>query len=144
VVQGRTRAASRSRAYPVSVTLDRSIQPRCNIGPDEIARRRRSALVLSAVAVVVAVALVAFHVPAVGRLALFPFAAGAGVAWMQVVHRFCVAFGAFGLENFGRLGEEHKVDRAQAAVDRRRAAQLMLEGALIGALVTLAVVVAPV
>jgi hypothetical protein len=126
------------------VTLDRSIGPRCNIGPYEIARRRRSAIVFTGVAAVVAVALVAAHVPPAGRLLLFPFAAGAAVNWLQVVHRFCVAFGAFGIENFGRLGEEVKVDPAQRAADRRRVAQLVLEGSLIGAIVTLALVAAPV
>jgi hypothetical protein len=126
------------------VTLERSIGPRCNIGPDEIARRRRSSIVFSVVAAVVAVALVVSHVGPIGRLAIFPFAAGAAVNWLQVVHRFCVAFGAFGLENFGRLGEEHGVDAAQRAADRRRAAQLILEGGLIGALVALALAVAPV
>ena len=126
------------------MTLDRSIGPRCNIGPYEVARRRRSAIVFSIVAAVVGVGLLAADVPAAGRLVLFPFAAGAGVNWMQVVHRFCVAFGALGLENFGRLGSEIHVDAVQRAADRRKAAQLVLEGSLIGALATLAFVALPI
>jgi hypothetical protein len=126
------------------VTLDRSIGPRCNIGPAEIARRRRSAIAFTVVAGLVAVALVAFHVPPAGRLLMFLFATGAAINWLQVVHRFCVAFGTFGLENFGRLGEEIRVDPAQRAADRRKVAQLLVEGSLIGAVVTLALVVAPV
>ena len=125
------------------MTLDRSIGPRCNIGPAEIARRRRSAIVFTIVAALVAVALVAADVPPAGRLVLFLFATGAAINWLQVVHRFCVAFGALGIENFGRLGEETKVDRAQRAADRRRVVQLVLEGSLIGAVVTLAFVIAP-
>jgi hypothetical protein len=125
------------------VTLDRSIGPRCNIGPAEIARRRRSAIVFTVIAAVVAVALVAFHVPPVGRLILFPFATGAAITWLQVVHRFCVAFGAFGLENFGRLGGEVRVDTEQRAADRRRALQLVLEGSVIGAVVTVMELVSP-
>ena len=117
--------------------------PRCNIGPDEIARRRRSAIVFTAVAALVAVALVASDLPALGRLILLPFATAAAITWLQVVHRFCVAFGAFGIENFGRLGGEVKVDTAQRAADRRRAAQLVLEGSLIGAVVTLVLLVSP-
>lgn len=126
------------------MTLDRSIGPRCNIGPAEIARRRRSAIAFTGLAALVAVALVVGDVPAAGRLLLFPFAAGAAVNWLQVVHRFCVAFGAIGIENFGRLGQEVRVDPEQRAADRRRVAQLVLEGSLIGAVVTLAVVLAPV
>lgn len=125
------------------MTLDRSIGPRCNIGPAEIARRRRSAVVFTAVAAVVAVGLVAAHVSPVGRLVLFPFAAGAAVNWLQVVHRFCVAFGALGIENFGPRGGYVPVDPAQRAADRRRVVQLVLEGSLIGAAATLALVLLP-
>lgn len=126
------------------MTLDRSIGPRCNIGPAEVARRRRSATVFTLVAAVVAVALLALSVPPAGRLVLFPFAAGAAVNWLQVVHRFCVAFGAFGLENFGRIGEQHSVDQEQRAADRRRVAQLVLEGSVVGAIATVALVALPV
>ena len=126
------------------MTLNRSIGPRCNIGPAEIARRKRSSIVLTGVVAVIAVILVGSGLPAVARLALWPFAAGAAVNWLQVVHRFCVAFGALGIENFGRVGEEHGVDPVQRAADRRRAAQLILEGSVVGSVVTLALVLLPV
>ena len=124
------------------MTLDRA-GPRCNIGPDEIARRRRSTVVASVATVAVAVALVALHVPGPARLLIWPLAAAAAVTWLQVAHRFCVAFGALGLQNFGRLGEETHVDPRIRAADRRRAFQLVLEGALIGLVVTLAVIAIP-
>lgn len=126
------------------MTLDRSVAPRCNIGPAEIARRRRSAAAFTVVAVLVALALVVADVPPIARLGLWPFATAAAINWLQVVHRFCVAFGAVGIENLGRIGEEVPVNAAQRAADRRRAAQLVLEGSLIGAVVTLAMVLAPV
>jgi hypothetical protein len=129
--------------YPPDVTLDRSLGPRCNIGPDEIARRRRSAIVGAVATALVAAAMIAFHVPAPARFLLWPIAAGSAVAALQVVHRFCVAFGALGLENFGRLGQERHVDPAIRAADRRRAFQLILEGALIGLVVTLVAVAVP-
>ena len=126
------------------MTLDRSIAPRCNIGPEEIARRRRSAIVLTVLTAVAAAALVAIHTPPLARLLIWPLATAAAVTWLQVVHRFCVAFGALGLENFGRLGEEVHVDERQRATDRRRALQLILEGSLIGLVVALLVVAIPV
>jgi len=126
------------------VTLDRSIAPRCNIGPEEIARRRRSAIVATGLTTVVAGALVAVHAPPLARLLIWPLATAAAVTWLQVVHRFCVAFGALGLENFGRLGDERNVDERQRAADRRRAFQVVLEGALIGLIVALVVVAIPV
>jgi len=113
--------------------------PRCNIGPAEIARRRRSATAASGATAVIAVMLVGFDAPVAVRVLIWPIATAAAVTWLQVVHRFCVAFGALGLENFGRLGEERSVDTAVRAADRRRAIQLVLEGGLIGVIVTLAV-----
>lgn len=134
----------RLATYAPGVTLDRSIGPRCNIGPDEIARRRRSAYVGVVATAAIAAAMVAFHLPAPARLLLWPVAAGAAVAGLQVVHRFCVAFGALGLENFGRLGQEQHVDPSIRAADRRRALHVILEGVLIGLVVTLAVAAIPV
>ena len=139
VIEGR----GNSVAYPCPVALDQAIRPRCNIGPAEVARRRRSALAITALAVGVAAVLLALHVPTPARLALFPFAAGAAVAWMQVVHRFCVAFGALGIENFGRVGDVSKVANELRAADRRRVAQLVIEGSAIGAAVTLIFVAWP-
>lgn len=126
------------------MTLHRSIAPRCNIGAEEIARRRRSAIVLTIAAAVVAALLVATAAPPPARLLIWPLATAAAITWLQVVHRFCVAFGALGLENFGRLGSEVHVDPRQRATDRRRALQLILEGSLIGLVVTLAVATIPV
>jgi hypothetical protein len=120
-------------------------QPRaCNIGPAEIARRRRSAVMITGVAVLVAVALVGTGQPPVARLALLPFAAGAAVTWLQVVRRFCVAFGAAGIRNFGRLGESEAIaDDAERAADRRVAARMIGEGLLYGAVATAIVVLLP-
>lgn len=126
------------------MTLNTSIGPRCNIGPDEIARRRRSAIPMTVVTAVVVVAIVATHAPVLVRLLVWPLATGAAVGWLQVVHRFCVAFGALGLENFGRLGGQVQVDPRIRAADRRRALQVILEGALIGLVVTLAVLALPI
>jgi hypothetical protein len=126
------------------VTLDRTAGPRCNIGPDEIARRRRSAISVTVATAVIAAILVALATPALVRLLLWPLATAAAVTWLQVVHRFCVAFGALGLENFGRLGGQVAVDPRIRAADRRRALQLVLEGSLIGLVVSLVVVAIPV
>jgi predicted nucleic acid-binding Zn ribbon protein len=115
------------------VTLDRSIAPRCNIGAEETARRRRSAIVLTIVTALVAAALVAVHAEAAERLFIWPLATAAAVTWLQVVHRFC-----------GRLGEEVHVDERQRAMDRRRALQVIIEGSLIGLVVALLVAAIPV
>jgi hypothetical protein len=117
---------------------------RCNIGPAEIDRRRRVAVAISVVTAVVAVALVLASVPQLGRALLWPFAAGSAVAWLQVTERFCVRFGALGLENFGALGAERRVVRDQLAADRRRAARLIGQGVLAGLVATVVFLVLPV
>ena len=110
----------------------------CNIGPAEIERRRRSAIAATALAVVVAIAIVATGLPAVARLAFFPFAAAAGVSWLQVTRRFCVGFAAIGVLNFGRLGTTETVADADArAADRRTARRMTVEGVLYGLAATL-------
>ena len=98
----------------------------------------------TALTALVAAALVAIHTPPLARLLIWPLATAAAVTWLQVVHRFCVAFGALGLENFGRLGEEVHVDERQRATDRRRALQLILEGSLIGFVVALMLAALPI
>ena len=126
------------------MTVDQAATPRCNIGPDEIARRRRSAITISVVTAAAVVALVGLAVPAPARLVIWPLTTAAAVTWLQVIHRFCVAFGVLGMENFGRLGEQRSVDSPGRAADRRRALQLILEGGLIGLVVALAVVALPI
>ena len=101
-------------------------------------------MVFTVLAGVVADILLALAVPTAARLAFFPFATAAAITWLQVAHRFCIAFGAFGIENFGAIGQEEKADAAMRAVDRRRVAQLVLEGAAIGAAATLLFVILPV
>ncbi len=115
----------------------------CNIGVAEVDQRRRMAIGLTVAVVALAIALLALGVPHIVRLALWPFAAAAAVTWLQVTERFCVAFGAAGLENFGPLGSEHRVAAEQAAADRRRALRLTLEGALAGAVAVAAFAILP-
>jgi hypothetical protein len=117
----------------------------CNIGPAEIARRRRSAIALTTFALVVAVALIASGIPVTGRVLLLPFAAGAAVTWLQVIRRFCVAFGAVGIRNFGALGTPESVgDSAARAADRRTAIRMIVEGSLYGLIITAVVMLLPV
>lgn len=117
----------------------------CNIGPEEIARRRRSAVLGTIAAAVIAGGLLALHVPPMARIALWPFAAGAAVGWLQVTRRFCVAFGAMGVLNFGRTGSVVGApDAAARAADRRTALRMILEGASYGLLVAAAFVLLPV
>ena len=116
---------------------------RCNIGPAEIARRRRMAILLTVVTVLMVAAIVAAEAPTLARLAVFPFAAAVGVTWLQVIRKFCVHFGAFGLENFGELGEEHHVAPQIRWADLRQSIEMILQGLLFGLVVTVVVLQLP-
>jgi hypothetical protein len=126
------------------VTAQRSLPfERCNIGPAEIARRRRLAVLLTIVTGLVIAAVLAADVPTLGRLVVFPFGAAVGVTWLQVLRKFCVHFGTFGLENFGDLGDEHRVAPEIRWADLRQSMEMLLEGLLFGLLVTVAVLQLP-
>jgi hypothetical protein len=116
---------------------------RCNIGAAEVARRRRIAIALSVVTVAVAVVLLGLAVPHLVRAILWAPAAAAAVTWLQVVNRFCVRFGAAGVENFGPLGAERPVSAQDLAADRRRAVRMVAQGVLAGLVATVAYVALP-
>jgi uncharacterized membrane protein len=114
----------------------------CNIGPAEIARRRRIGLLQLGAALGLAAVLVVIDAPAWTRIALWPILAGAFITLEQVRRRFCVAFGLAGVRNFGPLGHPQRVedDRARAA-DRRSAVILATYCSVAAAVVTAAFVI---
>ncbi len=108
----------------------------CNIGPAEIERRRRGAIAATAITGVLYLVLVVAGAARPFRLAIAVPAAGAAVSWLQVVLRFCVAFGARGLYNFGALSEERDVVQREAhQADLRRTRAMVGGGLGIGVLV---------
>lgn len=109
----------------------------CNIGPAEIARRRRIGLLQLGAAIGLAAVLVVIDAPAWARVALWPLLAGAFVTLEQVRRRFCVAFGLAGVRNFGPLGRPERVEDERArTADRRSAIVLATYCSVAAALVT--------
>jgi len=113
----------------------------CNIGPAEIARRRRSGHVGAIVTVVFLAALIAIDAPPAFRLLVALPAAGAAAGYLQAWLRFCAAFGFRGIFNFETLGKTRSViDRDALRRDRRRAVQIGIAalaiGVAVGALAT--------
>lgn len=105
----------------------------CNIGPAEIARRRRSGHLALAVAAALAVALVAIDASPEVRLLIGLPAAGAASGYLQAWLRFCAAYGFRGIFNFGPLGRPEVVsDREAARRDRRRALEIATASMLVG------------
>lgn len=117
----------------------------CNIGPAEIASRRRTGYVGLAAAGVLAAALLALDAPTAARwLVAVPLAGGA-TGLLQARFRFCAAYGVAGLRNFGALGRAERVeDRAARRADRNRALAIIGAAAAIGIVGALTLVLLPV
>ena len=112
---------------------DQYVPGSCNIGPDEIALRRRAGHVGLAVTAALAAALVRSHLHPAWRLTLAVPAAGAAAGYLQARQRFCADFGVRGVYNFDTRGHEQPVTAAQAqSEDRRRALQISAASAGIG------------
>jgi hypothetical protein len=107
----------------------------CNIGPAEIALRRRVGHAGLATTAVLAAALIRSDLPRPWRLTLAVPATGAAAGYLQARARFCADFGFRGVYNF-----DHPSRRPQAKVptgqarkqDRRRALQIGVASAAIG------------
>ena len=116
----------------------------CNIGPAEIARRRRAGHVGLGAAIVLLAGLVAIGASPPVRLLVALPAAAAASGYLQARFRFCAGFGSRGIYNFGELGQTHDVEDADARrSDRARATQIGLASLAIGAAVGLVAVGLP-
>ena len=117
----------------------------CNIGPDEITRRRRSGHTGAIVAVGLFIVLVELGVPTLWRLLVALPAAMGAVGYLQARRHFCAGFAMQGVFNLGELGSQAIVlDPAAARRDRAAAIRLFLQAAGIGLLVGIVAVVLPV
>jgi hypothetical protein len=108
----------------------------CNIGPAEIARRRRAGHIGLAVTAIVLAILLLAHVPPLARLILILPAGAAASGYLQALLKFCAGFGSRGIFNFGQLGEtEQVVDPEALRRDTARARQIGLASLAIGIVV---------
>ena len=108
----------------------------CNIGPAEIARRRRAGHVgLVATAAAFAV-LGILKAPPAARLALALPASAAAAGYLQAHFRFCAGFGAAGVQNFDSVGTTVPVADADArSRDRAQATRIGLASVAVGSTV---------
>jgi len=89
--------------------VDQYLPGACNIGPAEIARRRRAGHVGLILTVVLAAVLLALDAAPAWRLTLALPAALAAAGYLQAWLRFCANFGFRGVYNFDALGREERV-----------------------------------
>ena len=97
----------------------------CNIGPAEIARRRRAGHIGLIAAIATFIVLVVSGAPDWTRFLIAIPAIVAASGYIQAHLTFCAGFGAAGVFNFGNLGTTERVHAHQdRARDRRRALQI--------------------
>lgn len=140
-----TLASETTPTGPRTSTSGEGYQPGiCNIGPAEIARRRRAGHVGLGVSIVLLVGLVAIGAPPPVRLLIALPAAAMASGYLQARFRFCAGFGSRGIYNFGELGQTLQVEDAEARRrDRARATQIGLASVAIGVAVGLVAVLLP-
>lgn len=117
----------------------------CNIGPAEIARRRRAGHLGLVVSIALLAGLMALAAPHWTRLLLVLPAGGAASGYLQARFHFCAGFGAQGVYNFGSLGSVRLVvDPTARARDRARSLQIGAASLAIGLAVAVVAALLPV
>lgn len=117
----------------------RYVPGKCNIGPEEINRRRAFGWGALAVTMLAGVGLLKSRTNRWWRLLLFFPASASASGFLQARLHFCSGFSRLGVYNFGPAGETHEVtDPTARADDRRRGNQINLYAALVGGAVAAA------
>lgn len=99
----------------------------CNIGPAEIASRRRAGHLALIGTVVLFVVLVAIGAPPLARFIVALPAAVAVACYMEAYLKFCIGFGWLGVFNFGARGSTHQIADSRArSADRWRSFRLSM------------------
>jgi len=117
----------------------------CNIGPAEIARRRRAGHVALIATVALFAILVLVSAPPLARLILVIPAAVSASGYFQAYLKFCAGFGSRGIFNFDDVGTTQQVaDTAARALDKAKANRIGLASFAIGIAVAVLAVLLPV
>jgi hypothetical protein len=116
----------------------------CNIGPEEMARRRRAGHLGAAVSIATLAVLIVAGAPPISRLLVALPVAGAASGYLQAWLHFCAGFGSRGVFNFGALGRTSAVADAESrARDRARSMQIGLASVAVGVVAGVMAVAVP-
>jgi divalent metal cation (Fe/Co/Zn/Cd) transporter len=109
----------------------------CNIGPDEIKRRRSVGWIGLVVTVIAAALLFYYGVNPWWRLVLVLPATLSVSGFLQAYFGFCTGFAMKGVYNFDKLGaEQHITDAASKAKDKKKGNSIMMYSVIVGIIVT--------
>ena len=105
----------------------------CNIGPEEINKRKQAGWIGLIATIVLWAIFIWFDIPSIWRLTLFLPAMMSATGFLQAYMHFCVYFGFWNLFNFGDVGKTDTVEQAEfRAKDRHKAWQIVIYAILIG------------
>ena len=103
----------------------------CNIGAEQLTKRKRFAFKSVLGTILCLFFLQAFHLDKIWRLLMVvPFAV-TSVALQQVAYKFCYVFGLKGLYGFGEIDKANKIKEDEFRKKDRRKSQLMLISSLL-------------
>ncbi len=113
----------------------------CNIGPAEIALRKRVGWVSASFSVLLLIVLWVTHAPVIWRLVLFfPFTAAA-IGFLQTAFHFCVGYGLSGMYNVLKpAGKAESVEKSEYRnADRIKSVQILLYSIIIGIILAVSI-----
>jgi glucan phosphoethanolaminetransferase (alkaline phosphatase superfamily) len=118
----------------------------CNINTAEIAYRRKSGHVMLAITVFLTVVLFMLPLNQWLRVVLFTPIFVTAVCYLQAKYKFCVSYGANGMQNATEGDKEAQeiVDAAAKKLDRDRTRKIKLQAAGIAAVVATILIFIPV
>ena len=87
---------------------DQYIPGTCNIGKDEITRRKRVAAIGGVATIFGAISIINKYPNPGPRIWLFLPALVFSIGWIQSKKKFCLAYGFMGVFNFGKSGQMQK------------------------------------
>ena len=112
----------------------------CNIGPDEVKRRKQGAIFGGALFLIASILLIANKATTVTKLWVFIPAVIFSVGLIQSRRKFCVAFGFLGVFNFEKVGSTKKITINQdLKADRKYAIKLTVQALALAIALTLLV-----
>ncbi len=111
----------------------------CNIGNDQLTKRKRFALKIILVTLACILILQIFSLDKLWRLFMFiPFTLSA-IGIQQVYFKFCYMFGIKGFYGFGELGKARTIKEEEfKKLDKAKALKMIVTSVLIGLAITIA------
>ena len=122
-----------------------SVAGACNIGPQEIRRRKAVAYLGLFLTLLALIGFIKTGASASARIGIFFPALVFSIGFIQARKKFCLAYGFLGTFNLGKLGDISKVSsKEDKAADRATALGILLQSIGLAAVITLVVALLPI